>query len=87
MDDQLVRGGVIGEVVPLNGGELELSAHVLGEPAGDLQTADALTDRGVRAYLGDENVLPRLQSNSVNADYVAVYSRNYSLMRSEPYDI
>ena len=71
----------------MNGGELELSAHVLSEPAGDLQTADALTDRVVRACLGDENVLPRLQSNSVNADYVAVYSRNYSLMRSEPYDI
>jgi hypothetical protein len=34
-------------------------------------------------FLAGWNVLLKLQSNSVNADYVALHFRSYSLMRSE----
>ena len=47
---------VVGEVVALHVLDVELAAHVLREPARDLDAADVLGDGVVAAGLGDEDV-------------------------------
>jgi hypothetical protein len=52
---------VVGEVVALHVGEVELAADVLREPAGDLDPADVLADRVMAARFGDEDAVARAE--------------------------
>ena len=63
VDDQAVvgQGGGVGKIVALHVVDLELAAHVLGEPARDLDAADVFADRVVAAVLGDEDAVAGAQ--------------------------